>query len=57
MNVGTAQEASVSVIAILLDSEILNRLKDLEQHIIRITDQVSIHSKSLDQSHYRAIPN
>ncbi|MCJ1387016.1 hypothetical protein MMC17_010145 [Xylographa soralifera] len=50
-----SQDAKVSAIATLSDAETLNRLRDLEQPIHRITDQIATYAKYLEDTRYREI--
>lgn len=40
------QEANASAIAIFSDAGILNRLRDLEQPLVRVADQVALYTES-----------
>lgn len=48
-------DAKISAIAALSDAETLNRLRDLDQPIHRVADQVAIYAQSLEAARYRKI--
>ena len=45
----------MSAIASLSDAEVLNQLRDLENPINRIADQIAIHEKTLEETRYREV--